>query len=193
MYVRDQLQMMFAQFPHPNACGVAILPCQDPQLVVIRGLLLDWQQRMQTGGAASVLSTRIARASYGVIVREVYTPAKHFNEDVVHDNFDRRQRWATNQIEWLIKKGDVITPGAPLIKDMQIRLAAHDTTRAWTSQFIVSHNEPGFLPHSMKHGEFNLLASFLKTSHVYRGRKSPGMTNIANMINLITSRCNQTL
>ncbi|KAH8657847.1 hypothetical protein BX600DRAFT_415644 [Xylariales sp. PMI_506] len=150
-YIRDQLQQQFMNFPHPNASRVAILPCQDPQLVVVRGLLLDRQQKMETGGTASVLSARIARASYGVVVQEVYTPAKHFNEDVVVDPYDKKQKWATNQIEWLIKKGDVITPGSPLVKAMQIRLASNDTTRAWTSHFIVSHNEPSFLPCSLKH------------------------------------------
>jgi hypothetical protein len=71
-YVRDCLQQRFMNFPHPNAHRVAILPCQDPQLVVVRGLLLDRQQKMETGNL-SVLSTRIARASYGVVVQEVYT------------------------------------------------------------------------------------------------------------------------
>lgn len=150
-YVRDRLQQQFMSFPHPNASRVTILPCQDPQLVVVRGLLLDRQQNMDSG-SISVLASRIARASYGVIVREVYSPALHFNEEVVTDSMDGKSRWAINQIEWLIKKGDVVNPNTPLTKMMQIRIPAQDTTRAWNSEFVVSHNEPGFLPRSLKLG-----------------------------------------
>jgi hypothetical protein len=77
-----------------------------------------------------------------------------FNEDVITDAYDGTQRWATNQIQWLIKKGDVVNPSLPLFKSMEIRLSSNETTRAWNTEFVVSHNEPGFLPRSLKHGEF---------------------------------------
>ncbi|KAK4228838.1 hypothetical protein QBC38DRAFT_135987 [Podospora fimiseda] len=149
-YVRDRLQQRFLSFPHPNASNVAVIPCNDPQLVVVRGLLLDRQQKWQTGGVASVLATRIARASYGVVVQEIYSPAHHFNEDVVTDPFDSSQKWAVNQIQWLIRKGDVVNPNIPLVKSFEIRLAAGDTTRSWDSQIVISQNEPSFLPRSLK-------------------------------------------
>ncbi|KAK4163210.1 hypothetical protein QBC43DRAFT_68290 [Cladorrhinum sp. PSN259] len=149
-YVRDRLQQRFLSFPHPNASNVAVIPCNDPQLVVVRGLLLDRQQKWQTGGTTSVLATRIARASYGVVVQEIYSPAHHFNEDIVTDPFDSSQKWAVNQIQWLIRKGDVVNPNIPLVKSFEIRLAAGDTTRSWDSQIVISQNEPSFLPRSLK-------------------------------------------
>ncbi|KAK0648207.1 hypothetical protein B0T16DRAFT_327490 [Cercophora newfieldiana] len=149
-YVRDQLQQRFINYPHPNANRVAVIPCSDPQLVVVRGLLLDRQQRWQTGGIASVLAARVARASYGVIVREAYSPAVHFNEEVKQDQYEPSKKWAMNQIEWLIKKGDTINPNVPLVKSFQIRLAGGDLTRAWDTRIVISHSEPGFLPRSMK-------------------------------------------
>ncbi len=88
---------------HPNAKQVAVVPCQDPQLVVVRGVLLDQQQKMETG-YLSVLASRVARASYGVIVKEHYVAERHFNEELVTDPNDVRKRWAINQIQWLIKK-----------------------------------------------------------------------------------------
>lgn len=94
-------------FPHPNASNPAVVPCQDPQLVVVRGLLLDHQQRMETN-SLSVLATRIARASYGVVQREVYSPAKHFDEEVIQDKFDKNKRWALNQVRWMIRKACVL-------------------------------------------------------------------------------------
>ncbi|KAK1511370.1 hypothetical protein CABS01_16473 [Colletotrichum abscissum] len=155
-YVRDRLQQQFTSYPHPNASQIAVIPCQDPQLVVVRGLLLDHQQKMISGNLA-VLATRIARASYGIIVREIYSPAKHFNEDIVDDQFEHKQKWAINQIEWLIRKGDVINPAKPLVKSFDIRLKAAETTRSWDAKIVTSHNEVSFLPSSMKHaGAFKL-------------------------------------
>ena len=101
--MRDTLQQHFQSIRHPNAQAVTIIPCTDPQLVVVRGLLLDRQQKMETGNM-SVLSSRVARASYGIIVSEVYSPSQHFNEDVEQDRFEPEKKWAKNQIQWLIKK-----------------------------------------------------------------------------------------
>jgi hypothetical protein len=153
-YVRDSLQQRFMVFPHPNAKAVRVVPCSDPQLVVVRGLLLDQQQKWETGGSASVLASRIARASYGVLIREEYSPAVHFNEDIHVDDYDANQKWAVNQIEWLIRKGDVVNPNQPLVKSFRIRLGPGETTRSWDSQIIISHNEPNFLPRSLKQSEW---------------------------------------
>lgn len=107
-YVRQSIQQQLVSFPHPNATKAVVVPCQDPQLVVVRGLLLDHQQRMETG-SLSVLATRIARASYGVVIKEVYSPAKHFDEDVIQDPFNSSKRWAVNQVQWMIRKARVRT------------------------------------------------------------------------------------
>ncbi|KAK8036255.1 Hsp70 family chaperone [Apiospora rasikravindrae] len=149
-YVQNKLQRHFESCEHPNAGRVAILCAQEPQLVVVRGLLEDRKQRIETG-SISVLASRIARVSYGVVVKQVYSPVHHFDADVEEDQFDKNTKFALNQIQWLIRKGDTVTPGEPLIKTLHIRLAADDTTRAWDTQFVVSHNEPTFLPASLKH------------------------------------------
>lgn len=160
-YVRDQLQKQFLAHKHPNTSDhVAVIPCNDPQLVVVRGLLLDRQQRWESGGATSVLSTRIARASYGVVVQEVYVPEVHGNEDVRPDPFEKNKKWAVNQIQWLIKKGDQVNPNVFLVKSFQIRLAATETTRAWNSHIVISHKDPVQLPTSMKQGWFPALIPF---------------------------------
>jgi len=101
--VRETLQHHFQSIRHPNAQAVTIIPCTDPQLVVVRGLLLDRQQKMETGNMA-VLATRVARASYGIVVSEVYSAQLHFNEDVESDRFEPDKKWAKNQIQWLIRK-----------------------------------------------------------------------------------------
>lgn len=102
-YVRDKIQQQLITYPHMNAMRVAVVPCHDPQLVVVRGLLLDHQQKMETGNVP-VLAARIARSSYGIIVREMYSPATHFDEEVVQDHWNPKKKWAVNQIQWIIRK-----------------------------------------------------------------------------------------
>ena len=103
-YVRQRLQQQFMSFPHPNATQVTVLPCKDPQLVVVQGLLLNKKQQADSGNIAPTLATTVARASYGVIVQEIYSPQLHYNEDQVRDTYDPSKVWAINQIQWLIRK-----------------------------------------------------------------------------------------
>ncbi|KAK5999197.1 hypothetical protein PT974_01588 [Cladobotryum mycophilum] len=144
-YVRDAIQQHLLIQPHANATRVAVIPCHDPQLVVVRGLLLDRQQRMETG-YLSVLASRIARTSYGIVVRQLYSPAQHFDEEVMQDLWNPQKKWAINQINWLIRKGDTVDPNVPLVKTFEYHLGPGDTTRSWTSDIVVSQNEPSFLP-----------------------------------------------
>ncbi|GJC95410.1 Hsp70 family chaperone [Colletotrichum higginsianum IMI 349063] len=148
-YVRDSLQKQFQNYSHQNASKVAVIPCQDPQLVVVRGLLLDHQQKMETG-RISVLATRVARASYGVLIKQVYSPQQHFDEEIQNDQFDPKKKWAMNQIRWLIRKGDSVNPNSPLVHSLAVSLAPGDTKRSWDAHIVVSHNETSFLPKSMK-------------------------------------------
>ncbi|KAM5352025.1 hypothetical protein ACJ41O_004748 [Fusarium nematophilum] len=148
-YVRETIQQHLASLQHPNARNIAVIPSQDPQLVVVRGILENKRQKMESGNK-SVLTGWIARASYGVLVQEVYSPARHFDEDVRHDPYDPNQKWAINQIQWLIRKGDTVNPDSPLVKSFEIRLKEGDTTRAWDAEVVVSNNEPEWLPRSLK-------------------------------------------
>ncbi|KAM0252777.1 hypothetical protein ACHAQJ_007615 [Trichoderma viride] len=148
-YIRDKIQQQVTTYPHANARRVAVVPCHDPQLVVVRGLLLDHQQRMDTGNVP-VLGARIARSSYGIVVREMYSPATHFDEEVVEDSWNPKKKWAINQIQWIIRKGDTVDPNTPLVKSFEYRLGPDDTTRRWNADIVVSQNEASFLPKSLK-------------------------------------------
>lgn len=119
---------------------------------MVRGLLEDEKQRLETGNQLSVLATRIARASYGVIVKELYSPEVHFDDDVRKDPFDSKKKWAMNQIEWLIRKGDPISPNRPLMKQFEMSMGIKDTTRSWRAEIVISHNDIAFLPRSLKQG-----------------------------------------
>ncbi|KAJ3521677.1 hypothetical protein NM208_g13185 [Fusarium decemcellulare] len=101
-------------------------------------------------GAYPVLATRIARSSYGMVAMEPYDPAVHFDEDIKTDKYDPKLKWARNQIEWLIRKGDVIDPNSSVIKSFMIKLDPGSSTRSWDAVIVMSNNEPHLLPRSMK-------------------------------------------
>lgn len=88
--------------PHPSAQQIKIISATDPQLVVVKGLLLDRLQKLESG-TKPVLVTRKARASYGMMCKMKYNPEIHFQEDLKTDPLDG-QTYAMSQIDWLIKK-----------------------------------------------------------------------------------------
>ncbi|KAL6857292.1 hypothetical protein J3F83DRAFT_763650 [Trichoderma novae-zelandiae] len=148
----DKISLQLASNPHASAARVAVVPCHDPQLVVVRGLLLDYQQRLETGNVP-VLGARVDRSSYGVIVRQLYSSAKHGDEEVIPDLWDPKKKWAINQIQWIIRKvnAPTIDPNVPLVKSFEYRLRPDDPTRIWNADIVVSQNDPSNLPKSLKH------------------------------------------
>lgn len=101
-YVRDRLQEDLVATPHPNATQIKIISAADPQLVVVKGLLLDRLQKLDSG-SKPVLVRRKARASYGMVCKTKYNPGIHFQEELKEDPLDGHT-YAMNQIDWLIKK-----------------------------------------------------------------------------------------
>ncbi|KAF7900348.1 uncharacterized protein EAF01_007650 [Botrytis porri] len=55
------------------------------------------RRRIKVGSAT--LKTRVARASYGVLCRQEYDPAIHVGETIVTDPYNKKQKWATMQID----------------------------------------------------------------------------------------------
>lgn len=101
-YVRDRTQHEMMTSTHPYAQKVKVLQAADPQLVVVKGLLLDRLQKLDSGRDPVIVS-RVARASYGVIYKTKYNPDIHYDEDISTDPFDG-EKYVTNQIDWIIKK-----------------------------------------------------------------------------------------
>lgn len=82
--------------------NIKIVQAHDPQLVVVKGLILDRLQKLESGNKP-VLATRKARASYGVMCKMKYNPEIHFQEELKTDPLDG-QVYAMSQIDWLIRK-----------------------------------------------------------------------------------------
>jgi len=106
-YVRARLEELLAQHNHPNAQGMVILPCNEPQLVVVRGLVLDNTTR--------VLESRIARMDYGVVLSQTFTVAEGKLIPQLTDAPVRKPNtyMATRQVTWLIQRGQKVSVDQP--------------------------------------------------------------------------------
>jgi len=96
----------------------------EPQLVVVKGLLLDRMQRLESGSVPVIVS-RIARSSYGVVCKAKYDPNIHLNENVVIDPLDG-EKYAMGMIDWLIRKVRLLNPHNSFIA---LRLLTGETGR----------------------------------------------------------------
>jgi hypothetical protein len=103
-YLRQKLAARYERGGggHANAVQIKIKTVEKPQLAVVHGLVIDRVQSLRSPDTLVFPKFR-CRASYGILVREIYDPARHLDEDVVRDFRDGRQ-WAENQIHWLVKQ-----------------------------------------------------------------------------------------
>ncbi|KAL8371984.1 hypothetical protein RB595_001684 [Gaeumannomyces hyphopodioides] len=147
-YVRDTLEKELAKRPHPCARQMQILQAPDPQLVVVKGLLLDRMQKLDSG-YKPVLVQRRARANYGLVCKIKYNPEIHIDEDIKEDPLDG-QKYATGQIDWVIKKGDMIDPSHPLASSFSQKIDAESSVRAWDAIIMICNSDRDKLPKSIK-------------------------------------------
>ncbi|KAI2609195.1 hypothetical protein GGR54DRAFT_651909 [Hypoxylon sp. NC1633] len=146
-YVRDRIQHEMMTSPHRSVHQVKVLQAPDSQLVVVKGLLLDRLQKLDSTLAPTLVS-RVARASYGVICKTKYDPAIHINEKISMDPYDG-ERYVLGQIDWLIKKGDSISTIVPIINPYTKIVDPKDTTPSWDCIIMISHLNREFLPRNM--------------------------------------------
>ncbi|KAI1393154.1 uncharacterized protein F4822DRAFT_383686 [Hypoxylon trugodes] len=146
-YVRDRIQHEMMTSLHPYAHQVKVLQAPDPQLVVVKGLLLDRLQRLDSR-CAPVIVSRVARASYGVVCKTKYNPAIHMGEEIKTDSFDGEQ-YVMSQIDWLIRKGDPVSTDIPISTTYTKKVDPKDPNRTWESVIVVSDLNRDLLPRSM--------------------------------------------
>ncbi|KAI8960398.1 hypothetical protein F5Y11DRAFT_358482 [Daldinia sp. FL1419] len=154
-YVRDRIQHVMMTSLYPHAHQVKVLQAPDPQLVVVKGLLLDRLQNLESG-LAPVIVSRVARASYGLVCKTKYNPEIHIDEEVKTDSYDGEQ-YAMGQIDWLIRKGDSISTNAPISTTYTKKVDPKDSNRSWDSIVVISDLDPYYLPHSVNQEGFKQL------------------------------------
>ncbi|VBB73190.1 Putative protein of unknown function [Podospora comata] len=111
----------------------------DPQLVVVRGLLLEQ--------ALGILRKRIARASYGLVTSLPYSKKKHFSEVKRIDEFNRKD-YVLDQIRWILKRDTIIDHGKQFEVEVE-RREDLDHPLQWKDIIVVSSIEARWLPPSM--------------------------------------------
>jgi hypothetical protein len=128
--------------------------CSDPQLVVVKGLLLERKN--------SILRTRLARASYGVIIEQPYSKRYHFSQQMRLDPLNQK-KYVTDQIEWLVKRGDKISADKTFSITIERRAALGDP-RQWIENIVWSENGEHWLPRNMTERESLLLKLLVLSS-----------------------------
>ncbi|KAK5654474.1 hypothetical protein OQA88_7102 [Cercophora sp. LCS_1] len=135
-YILKRLQQHVETSERKSLSGTRVQMCAEPQLVVIKGLLLDH--------TSSILRTRIARASYGVVTSERYSPKKHFNQNQIVDIWDDKV-YVPEQIKWIVKRGDKIVSGNQLFATIT-RHAGLTEPLSWIETIVSSDNPEGCEP-----------------------------------------------
>lgn len=102
-YVEQKLR---AEFSSPssllfNGSRPQILVAVEPQLAVVRGLVMDIIQTLSHD--VPVWTGRRCRVSYGILCRLPYDSADHIGEPTMKDPLTG-QLWVEDQIDWIIRE-----------------------------------------------------------------------------------------
>ncbi|KAK0617573.1 hypothetical protein B0T14DRAFT_400927, partial [Immersiella caudata] len=135
-YILKRLQEHVQQSERWSLSGTRVQMCAEPQLVVIKGLLLEH--------TSSILRTRIARASYGVVTRERYSAKRHFQQRLVTDLWDDKV-YVPEQINWIGKRGEKMINGNKMFATIT-RHAGLTEPLSWIETIVSSDNPEGCEP-----------------------------------------------
>ena len=119
-------------------------------LAVCKGLVLDRVQRVFHG--TSVLCKRRCRASYGVLCSERYDKNRHHGQTPVKSPLDGKY-YVTNQIDWFIRKGEVVTEDVPIIHQCSRIIGWDSPERGWRDTVTMSRLPSDCLPHVLGQGD----------------------------------------
>ncbi|OQE33069.1 hypothetical protein PENFLA_c001G07118 [Penicillium flavigenum] len=147
-YVRQRLVEKYSSASsvnHPNAVGVQVLVADEPQLVVVHGLVLERIQQIKRG--VVTFGSRCSPMSYGIICDKIYNPEKHIGERVRLDPRDK-QTYVINQIDWLVVQGAPI-PYTGITKPFQLKTNMGRENEPWKVSIVMSPLPLDDLPHNI--------------------------------------------
>ncbi|KAJ5769200.1 hypothetical protein N7520_003759 [Penicillium odoratum] len=127
---------------HPNADGMQILVADEPQLVVVHGLVLDRIQQIKRG--VLTFGSRCSPVSYGIVCDKIYNPEKHIGQAVRLDPRDKKT-YAVDQIDWLVIQG-VSIPYTGLVRMFQLKMDPGRENDPWKVSIVMSALAPNQLP-----------------------------------------------
>lgn len=97
--LRDEYCTSFSRPRNTN--NLEILTAAEPQLAVVKGLVMDRSQALHRG--VVVYTGKCCRVSYGAICRLPYDSKLHYGEPTIRDQFTK-ELWVEDQIDWLIRE-----------------------------------------------------------------------------------------
>ncbi|KAI9768044.1 MAG: hypothetical protein M1839_004204 [Geoglossum umbratile] len=115
----------------------------EPPLAVCKGLVIDRMQRICHN--ASVFRSRRFRSSYGILYNERYDKNRHADQRSVKNPLDGH-KYAENQIDWIIRKGDEITEDEPITRRYSRIVSPGNASNSWRDGVVISDLPPSDLP-----------------------------------------------
>ncbi|KAJ5655126.1 hypothetical protein N7490_002129 [Penicillium lividum] len=149
-YVRQRLVDTYndpSSHGHPNADGMQILVADEPQLVVVHGLVTDRIQQIKRG--VLTFGSRCSPVSYGVVCDKIYNPENHIGQAVRLDPRDK-VTYAVDQIDWLVIQGIPI-PYTGLVRNFQLKMDPGRENDPWKVSIVMSALAPSQLPLNLTH------------------------------------------
>ncbi|KAJ5573622.1 uncharacterized protein N7459_008049 [Penicillium hispanicum] len=147
-YVRQRLLERFgdsAPTRPPNTRNMSVLLADEPQLVVVHGLVMDRTQQLKQG--VQTFGSRCCPVSYGIVCDKLYNPAKHVGQPLWLDPRDNNT-YAINQVDWLVRQGKPV-PSAGISKGFQIRMEQGQQNEPFKVRFVMSTLPSSELPESL--------------------------------------------
>ncbi|KAJ5698126.1 hypothetical protein N7462_000131 [Penicillium macrosclerotiorum] len=149
-YVKKRLDERYGHASmerHPNTEEMQILVADEPQLVVVHGLVLDRIQQIKRG--VVTFGSRCSPVSYGIICDKLYNPERHMGQRVRLDPRDKLT-YAIDQIDWLVVRGSPI-PITGLKKQFQLKMDPGKENEPWKVSIVMSALAADKLPQNMNH------------------------------------------
>ncbi|KAH0543032.1 hypothetical protein FGG08_002640 [Glutinoglossum americanum] len=134
----------------PSFASLTVLTEQHSPLAVCKGLVLDRMQRICHG--TSVFRTRSCRSSYGILFNDRYNKDKHAAQTPVECPLNGKL-YVTNQIDWFIRKGEVIREDVPITREYKKRIGFKDPDKAWEDTIVMSNLPSDCLPQYLGQGD----------------------------------------
>ncbi|KAK5796631.1 hypothetical protein VI817_005916 [Penicillium citrinum] len=146
--------------------GMQILVADEPQLVVVHGLVLDRIQQLKKG--IITFGSRCSPVSYGIVCDKLYDPEKHLMEPVRLDARDKKT-YVVDQIDWL---GAPI-PYTGLTKQFQLKMGISQENDPWKVHIVMSSLPPDQLPQNLnQNGAHSVCDLDISTDNVEKKLKN---------------------
>ncbi|EEH45662.2 uncharacterized protein PADG_01812 [Paracoccidioides brasiliensis Pb18] len=134
-----------------------ILISEDPQLAVCRGLVIDRIHRLRYGH--SIISSRRSCHSYGIVFNNRLSQNKRSprqSEGIKISPYDRK-RYAVNQIEWLIKRDQLIHQRQYISRKFNRVFHNNSSEISWKDLITMSQSPATRLPQTSNEGDARII------------------------------------